>query len=465
MTQPTNSGRARVAVLGAGLAGLRAASELRKRGHQITVFEARRQIGGRVAGRWTDGPWMDAAWPVLSGRDISLARWALELGLGDSMWPLRPVQTTLLRQGETRPVDGLSLLGAARIPGPKFFERAKLLRWGRLMARYEPSLDASHPERAAAYDYRSLRDHVELYFGKGALEFWLTPEIQSAYGDSVEELSRVVLLQHCHSVGLGERRPGLPALPRRPLLEVLEAAAQTLDLRLSTAVEGVHEEPAGGFRVETTDALGKRSEDCFDAVVIALGPGRVARVCSALLTPAERDFFASVEERKVVTLCVAIEGVVSGLPQEIRVPRRDGSSIASLLVEPGQLEARVPEGKSQIVVLARDAFAKRWAVLADDVVAKNMLSSLEVAMPGVAARLSTTLLGRVTLPFFAVGSYRRLASFQAVQRDRRSVGRRLYWAGDYLSGATFEAASLSGVRAANALIQDLALPAALAPSL
>jgi predicted NAD/FAD-dependent oxidoreductase len=246
------------------------------------------------------------------------------------------------------------------------------------------------------------------------------------------------------------------------LLELLEAAAEGLDLRLSTAVERLDEEPAGGFRVETTDASGKSREDCFDAVVIALGPRTVARVCAALLTPAERDFFARVEERKLVTLSVAVEGVESGLPQEIRVPRREGSSIASLLVEPGQFEARVPEGKTQIVVLARDAFARRWAEMADDVVVKNILNSLEVAMPGVAGRLITTLLGRVTVPFFAVGSYRRLASFQAVQRDRRSLGRRLYWAGDYLSGATFEAASLSGLRAANALSEDLGPPAALA---
>ena len=76
-----------------------------------------------------------------------------------------------------------------------------------------------------------------------------------------------------------------------------------------------------------------------------------------------------------------------------------------MLIEPGQVESRVPEGESQIVVLARDAFAKRWAEMADDVVAKNMLSSLELAMPGIAGRLTTTLLGRVSAPFFAVGSY------------------------------------------------------------
>jgi predicted NAD/FAD-dependent oxidoreductase len=393
---------------------------------------------------------------VLSGRDASIARLGHRIGLADSMWPLRPVQTTLMRDGESVPVDGLSVAGASRIPGPGLRERFKLLRFRRLMNRYAPLLDASFPERAASLDYRSVRDHVKLYFGKGALEFWLTPEIQSAYGDSVEELSRVALLQHCHAVGLSDPRPGLPGLPRRPLSELIEALAEGLDLRLGTAVERVDEEPAGGFRVELTAASGDRSHECFDAIVTALGPGQAARVCSSMLTPAERDFFAAVEERPVATLAVAIEGVDRGLPQEIRMPRREGSSIASLLIEPGQVGGRVPEGETQIMILARDAFARRWAEMANDVVAKNLLSSLELAMPGIGSRLESTLLGRASVPFFAVGSYRRLETFQNVQADRRRLGRRLYWAGDYLVGPTAEAASLSGLRAAHALCDDLA---------
>jgi len=40
------SRRRRVAVVGAGLAGLLAASELRRRGHSVTVYEGSRQIAG-----------------------------------------------------------------------------------------------------------------------------------------------------------------------------------------------------------------------------------------------------------------------------------------------------------------------------------------------------------------------------------------------------------------------------------
>ena len=444
----------RVAVLGAGLAGLRAAYDLERRGFVATVFEARGKVGGRTRGEWCAGHWMDGAWPVLGSRDRSLARWASELGLGDTLLPLRPLQTTLRTNSESIPVDGLSLRGAARIPGPPIWERAKLLRSSRLMARYAKLLDPMFPERAADLDYRSMRDHAVLYFGRGNLEFWLAPEVQATHGDSVEELSRVAMLLQMQSLGMGERRPGSPGLPRRPLLELAQAAAERLTILRGTAVTRIDEEAAGGFRVEAIDSSGEQVERSFDAVVVALGAEQASLVSAALLTPAERDFFKAVEQRSVATLAVAIEGVDGGLPSEVRMPRRAGSAISSLVIEPGQPNGRVPEGRSQIVALARDAFADRWRDMADDVVSKNLMSSLELAMPGIGDRILTTRLGRGSVPFFAVGSYRRLAAFRKVQRDRRALGRRLYWAGDYLSGPGFESASLSGVRAANALAGD-----------
>jgi predicted NAD/FAD-dependent oxidoreductase len=204
-------------------------------------------------------------------------------------------------------------------------------------------------------------------------------------------------------------------------------------------------------------ADGDRDAERFDSVVLALGPGEASRVAASMLTPAERDFFAALRERPVVNLAVALDGVHAGLPQEIRIPRREGSAISSIVIEPGQSGGRAPEGKSQLVARARDAFAERYREMASDVVAKNLLSSLELAMPGIGDRVLATHLGRSQQAFFEVGSYRRLANFQKVQLDRRALGRRLYWAGDYLAGPSFEAAAQSGLRAAAAAATDLAV--------
>lgn len=450
-------GTRRVAVLGAGFAGLRAARELAAAGLDVSVFEARTAVGGRARGEWSGGHWMDGSWPVLGSRDAVLndfARGLADRGVGDLFKPLRPVQTSLLRGGETIPVEGTQLRGAARIPGPKLWERGKLLRWPRLMARYAPLLDATHPERAASLDFRSVADHVSLYFGPGHLEFWLGPELHGTYGDAVDSLSRVALLQHIHAQGLGDARPALPGLPRRPLAELAQAASEGLALCCAAQIQRVAEQPEGGFSIEVRDAEGERTERDFDAVVLALGASEAARVSSAWLAPAERDFFAGVDERPVVTLAVALEGESSSLPQAIRLPRREDSAISALVLETGQEGGRAPQGASQLVLRAREAFARRWHETAGDVVSKNLLSSLELAMPGTGERVLATHLGRSPQAFFGVGHYRALANFQKVQRDRRSLGRRVYWAGDYLAGPTFEAAASSGLRAARALLAD-----------
>lgn len=450
------TGAARVAVLGAGLAGLAAATRLAREGHAVRVFEARTAVGGRVRGEWRDGHWLDGAWPVLGGREGALARFARSVGEGDGVAPLRPVQTALFRRGEAVPVDGLQLAGAARIPGPPFWERPKLLRWGRLMARYAPLLDPARPERAADLDYRSVADHVSLYFGRGALEFWLGPELAGLYGDDVEELSRVALLMHAQARGLGQRRPSGPGLPRRPLAELASAAADGLDVDLGCLVRRVDERPAGGFELEVERETGVDRAGPFDAVVVALGVEAAARVAGGWLRPAERDFFAGVEVRSVLTLAAALDGSLAPHPQEIRWPRRADTALAALVIEPGQSGGRAPEGKSQLVLRVRDAFAALWADHASDVVAKNLLSSLELAMPGLAERVETTHVGRTRQAFFGVGHVRALDRFQRVQRDRRALGRRIYWAGDYLAGPAFESAVRSGERAAEALVGDLA---------
>jgi monoamine oxidase len=52
-------------VVGAGLAGLIAARNLQRQGHQVLVIEARNRYGGRMSGQYLpSGQWIRSRWSV-----------------------------------------------------------------------------------------------------------------------------------------------------------------------------------------------------------------------------------------------------------------------------------------------------------------------------------------------------------------------------------------------------------------
>jgi len=74
----------RVAVIGAGIAGLVAARDLRGAGHEVVVFEKSRGVGGRMAARRVEGTVVDHGLPLLDvPRDGVLAEFVVDLATDD----------------------------------------------------------------------------------------------------------------------------------------------------------------------------------------------------------------------------------------------------------------------------------------------------------------------------------------------------------------------------------------------
>ncbi len=85
-TALTASGTApRVAIVGGGLAGLAAAVALADRGFEITLFEARRQLGGRAGSFWDAeaDAWVDHCQHVSLGCCTNLADFCARTGLAE----------------------------------------------------------------------------------------------------------------------------------------------------------------------------------------------------------------------------------------------------------------------------------------------------------------------------------------------------------------------------------------------
>ncbi len=410
------------------------------------VIEAREELGGKAVLEVRDGFSIDRSLQTISFADAALLSWISELGISSKLLPLRAIHTAQLHRG--RIVAGTA--------GVRLWDQLRLLRLPRLMRRYAPILDPARPERAAELDYRSVADFGRLYFGHRVVERLITPRVTADTLGDERELSRVAFLLHWQQNAWGASGLGLAA---GGLGEIALAAADGLDVRTGLRADQAKDQAGGRLTLECSSTSKDVADEVFelDALVLAVPATEASRIAAGVVTPAERDFFAGVRFSPLVTLSVASSRPLTGLPQLVRVPHVEQRAIEVMLVEPGIPGSRAPEGAGLVTLSATQHFAERHAGKPDEDVLRALLSSLEPIQPSLSRSLRFAKLHRDPhgVPRFEVGAYRELARFRRVQRDRRSLGRRLYFAGDYLAGPRFEDAVTSGARAAADLCKDL----------
>jgi len=120
----------KIAIIGGGFTGLTAAYELVKKGHQVTVFEKEKTLGGLAHGfKLPDWDWhLESAYHHLFTNDTTILGLIKELGLSDKLIIKRPITATLYH-GAMYPLD--SPMHLLRFPGIPLFDR---IRTGILLA-------------------------------------------------------------------------------------------------------------------------------------------------------------------------------------------------------------------------------------------------------------------------------------------------------------------------------------------
>ncbi len=251
-----------VIVIGAGLAGLRCATELTEAGLDVLVLEAEDEVGGRIRTDRIDGFQVDRGFQLLNPAYPAVRRWvdadALRLGTFEA-GVAALTEDRLLRLGHPLRAPrllGPTLRGVAGARG----DVVGLARWVRPLV-HRPGL--THLEAVTRHPDTTLGDSLDAAGLSGTLRrvlerFFAGVLLDDSHGSSA---AYARLLTATFVAG----NPGLPAAGMQALPQQLAAPLGTR-IHLSTPVRGV--EPAGSGYVVTTDGVALRSR----LVVVAAGP-------------------------------------------------------------------------------------------------------------------------------------------------------------------------------------------------
>lgn len=428
----SRAGRAlRVAVIGAGWAGLAAAVRAVQQGHQVTIFEMARQAGGRA--RSTPGSSLD------NGQHILIGAYRDTLDLMRTVG-VEPEQALLRCRLTLRHADGRGLAMPAGPAAPAFawaVLRARGWTWGERLQL----LAACGRWAAAGFDCRPDRSVAELCaeLPPEVRRLLIDPLCVAALNTPSQEASAAIFLRVLRDGLFGGRGACDLLLPRQPLRELLpEPALRWLQKQGATWRPGVRmmalQPGAAGWRVDA---------EAFDAVLLACSAAESAR----LAHPHAPDWAATAEAlRFEPIITVYVRNARARLPSPMLVLPDNERAPAQFVFDHGAIGCQ----QNRFAFVISDA--SRWveaglAVTAQAVLRQAAQTLGPVNWPAGAARIEHVVAERRAT----------FRSTPGLLRPPMHIAPGLFAAGDHVDGpypATLEGAVQSGSAAARALRGD-----------
>lgn len=416
----------KVAVVGAGWAGLAAAVRATEAGHAVTLFEMASQAGGRARGVEFDGLVLD------NGQHILIGAYARTLALMHTIGA--DAQALLHRQPlELRYPDGRGLrlptgpawlafgFGVMGCVGFGWRDKLALLRAavGWALAGFRCAPGTTVQQLCAGLP-------------PGVRQLLIDPLSVAALNTGAAEASAAVLLRVLRDALFGGRGAADLLLPKRPLSALVpEPAAAWLaqrGARLRTGARAQMLNPLpNGWSVDG---------EAFDAVVLACSAAEAARLAGPI-APAWAARTQALGYEPIVTVYLRCSG--ARLPAPMTALIEGPAAPAQFAFDHGALGAT--PGLFAFVVSG----ARRWVDLGLDATAAAVLEQARSAFPAGTWP---------TPPMLVRTMAEKRATFRcvpALDRPPAHVAPRLLAAGDYIDGpypATLEGAVRAGEAAA-----------------
>ncbi|MBO9319338.1 MAG: NAD(P)/FAD-dependent oxidoreductase [Chloroflexus sp.] len=257
----------KIAVVGAGIAGLSAAYDLAGQGHSVTVYEASAQLGGLASG-FRDAGW---EWPLerfyhhIFTTDHAIIELTNEIGMRDRLFFRAPVTAQWWR-GCGYALDGV--LPVLRFPGLPFIDR---LRFG-LTAFYLKFVTRNWQklEQVTAMSW------TERFAGQRVAQVIWRPLLEGKFGPHADEVNMAWLWARlrARSFKLGYFRGGFQAFADELGTACCRRGVQIF---LQTPVNIVTQ-TTNGWQIIASQSLPVE----YDALLVTGAPGLLARLVPSL---------------------------------------------------------------------------------------------------------------------------------------------------------------------------------------
>ncbi len=256
----------KIAIIGAGYGGMAAAYDLRKAGHEVTIFESTDYVGGLASG-FKEPHWdwsVEKFYHHWFQSDASMMGLIEELGLRDMVIFPRPL-TVMLYKNKWYPFD--SILNALRFPGLGF--GLNKIRFGFVGLFLRLTNNWKALEKVTADEW------MLKYAGKQVYEQMWKPLLIGKFGPFYKDVNMAWMWARikARTTRLGTFKGGFQKFADLFAEKLRELG---VGIRLGVKVESIKQEQAG---------LSVRSEgksEPFDKVLVTTSPNLMSKMCPDL---------------------------------------------------------------------------------------------------------------------------------------------------------------------------------------
>lgn len=434
-------------VVGGGLAGCAAAFRLRQAGWQVRLIERTDQLGGRANTVSKGGYLIDTGASAVASSYVAYMALARQAGLGSELTLARPY-VGIIRDGKVVQLDtrrmGWSGARTSLLSLQAKLGFLKLMRDVHL-AKSKGMLNYSDLGKAGPIDNESAQQYAVRELNQELGDYFCDPLVRVMTLANSDRISKVEFFS-----GIVNVLNGSICSMRGGQQRFANVLADNGQVEYGAEVTSIAE-GAGQVTVSWENASGSRQEYA-DACVVACPLDAAWTICPqyrSLLGPLK----ARLRYTKVISVAIGASVSVSTDSFMVLVPNREQKSIATLFLEHNKSLDRAPQGHSLISAYYEvSASEARWHWEDRHIVAEVTDYLLQL-FPELRGAIDMTHVKRwdPALPLMEIGGFGEIGRLN----EQRDPGKRIQFAGDYLSGAGQNTAISFGVEAAANLVANL----------